>query len=211
MRIFYIYVILLVYCQEGNSSMREMNLLPEEYLYKKEQNKKRRKFLGIVVIFILSFIIIYFIIIFVNFNIEKKLSSVDSNMQSLAKIEKNQLKISSYQEVITDYKNLLRKLDDKKMDHFTFFKGLEKTLPNGVILNQISYSERNSFYIEGKTTNPNKIADFIANLSKIRGVKNVLLNNINYSTKDNDSISLSSFSISFTYSWKEEKENDFDS
>ncbi len=190
--------------------MREMNLLPEEYLYKKEQNKKRRKFLGIVMIFILSLIIVYFIIFFVNFSIEKKLSRIDSDIGTLAKIEKSQLKISSYQEVITNHKNLLKKLDSKKIDHFTFFNGLEKTLPNEVILDRISYSEENSFYIEGKTTNPNKIADFIANLSKIKGVKNVLLNNINYPTGDNNSISLPSFSISFTYSWREEKENGFD-
>ncbi|RBP46672.1 PilN domain-containing protein [Garciella nitratireducens] len=191
--------------------MREMNLLPEEDLYKKYQNKKRKKFMSIVMIFAFLLLFIYFIFVLINLNIEKKVSNINSDIQKLGKVEERRLKISSYQKVITDHKNLLKKLNDKKMDHFVFLEELEKTLPNEVILNNIFFTENNVFHIEGKTTNPNKIADFMVNLSKINGVKNVFLQNINYSLEDNnDKINFPSFYITFTYSYGEKKDNDFD-
>lgn len=177
--------------------MREMNLLPEEYLYEQEEKRRKRKFISLTSIFIIILIIIYFIIVSIRFTLERSLLNVSLDIASLQNIEEDRLKVSSYENTIAKRKDLLTKLDYESIDQFTFLNALEKTLPLEVTLDTLFYSDRNVFRIEGKTSEADKISELMVNLAKIEGVENVMLHNVNHPIGENSS---PYFSIDFTYS-----------
>lgn len=185
--------------------MREMNLLPEEYLHEQEEKKKKRKFILLTSIFVTILIVIYLIVLSINFVLERRLFNLDSDIVNLENIEESGLRISAYENFIITRKDLLDRLDSENVDQFTFLNALEKTLPIEITLDMLSYSGENSFHLEGITIQEEKISEFMVNLSKIKGVENVMLYKVNYPVEENRS---PYFSIDFTYLLEESNRHD---
>ena len=188
--------------------MREMNLLPEEYLYEQEQKRRKRMIIGTIITFILVLLISYLVVYFIEYNMRREIHSVKSEIESLEKVRETQLQISASQDVLEERLAILEKIENQRVDHFQFIHEIRNALPRELVLESITHPSGTNFTIRGIANNPEKIADVIVNLAKIEGVENVLLDSVNYGDKE-DSEQDPSFSINFTYPREEGgQEND---
>lgn len=196
--------------EKGLKNMREMNLLPEEHLHKLEQERKIRKYVILISLIVFSMIISYLSFYFIGYGIRKEISSIKLQIESLGEISNTQIEVSINQEVLDHRINMLKVVEGKRMDHYQFISQLEKTIPDEIILESLTYSSGKHFNMRGRTTKPDEVADFMTNIAKIKGVENVFLDHIHFGHSEGQQESTPDFNINFTYqAEKGEQSDDF--
>ena len=179
--------------------MREMNLLPEEHLYEKEQKRKKRLFTGIVATILLLMALSYLGGYYIDYKMRKDIISTKNKIENLEKIKDIQLEISANQNVLSFRKNALEVVESKRVDYYEFLSQFEKTLPKEISIDTLSHPKGDYFNISATTSNPSKIADFMANLAKMDKVENVSLDNVKYNLGEDNKKTDTSFNIYFSY------------
>ncbi|MCR1897980.1 PilN domain-containing protein [Irregularibacter muris] len=181
--------------------MKEMNLLPKECLDVREQKKKRKLYIGGVTTFIFLLMVTYGGMFYMNYKLNKDIININSEIQELQAFKEIQSQVIFDKEILQRRKSILRKLEVESKDHYAFFVALKNTVPDEITLESISHPTGNHYNLTAKATKPDKIADFMINLAKIKGVKDVMLDHVQYgeSMGEEKRQSTSKFSINFTY------------
>src|SRR5690554_6591302 len=109
--------------------MREMNLLPEEYLYEQVQKRRKRMIIGIITIFILVLLITYLAVYFMEYHIRREINSVKSEIESLERVRETQLEISASQDVLEERLEKLERIKNQRVDHFQFIHEIKNAIP----------------------------------------------------------------------------------
>ena len=179
--------------------MREMNLLPEEHLYKLEQKRIRKKHMLRISFIVLAIIISYLSVYFMEYNVRKEIVSIKDQIENLRKVSNTQIEISINQEVLDHRSHMLEMVENKRMDHYQFISQLEETIPNEITIENLTYTSNQHLNIKGRTTKADVVADFMANVAKIEGVENVLLDFMHFEHSEDQQGNASDFNINFTY------------
>lgn len=181
--------------------MREMNLLPEEYL-RGLNIRKKKKILTIIIVCIFTLMVFSYITIFwLEYSIDKNIAIVRVKIKDLEKTKTVQQLITADKNTLERRRDFLEEIQSKKIDHHGFLEELKKSIPATIILDNITILPSNNGNIKGNTNRPEDVADLMINLSKIPGVKNVILENsknINNPQSDNEHQKIM-FSIRFSY------------
>lgn len=188
--------------------MREMNLLPEEHFDQLDQKKKKRKYTFLIVGMILILAASYLSVYFAEYNLREEIVKTEKQIENLEKVSEAQVEISVDQEVLEQRMKMLDLVENKRVDYHQFIKQLEKTIPDEVTLQNLSYSGNQDVNINATTTKADEIADFMANIAKIEGVENVILEDIHFGSGGDQQGSIPSFNIHFRYQAEEGGQSD---
>lgn len=184
-----------------------MNLLPEEHLKSLEQKKKIKKYTLLVSLIIFVMIASYASVYFIEYNKRVEISAINQQIEELQKIRDAQMEIVAEQEVLDTRENMLKTIEDKRVDHYKFLQELENTIPDEIALESIAYPSEEYFDLHGKTIKPNELAAFMTNIAKIQGVENVFIESVHFDTSQSEQENNPDFNIHFTYQGEQGGQN----
>ncbi|MDQ2087062.1 PilN domain-containing protein [Herbivorax sp. ANBcel31] len=164
--------------------MRQMILIPDKYfIIKKEARTKKIKIITLITLMTIIILLLYYPFILIeNLSSQKKLLEYE-----LLKVEDKISLFSEYDYILSEISERRKnseKVNLQGIDILKIFNHLGKSLPKGVSIVNINFSDSNDFYIIGSAISKDDIAQYIESLKNDNYFSSVRLSQTlaNYNT-----------------------------
>jgi Tfp pilus assembly protein PilN len=154
--------------------MKEINLLPEEYIKKRKSKPVKYIRIAITVLIVVSLI---FLVISIKTRLEQfESESVTVNqiyIEDLAPLIQEKQTLETLESDINNKYNLYLKLVDEKILWSEILLEIAEIMPKNVQINNIFLSAEDNITLSGQTHSTTSIAQFITDLNKSPYFKNI--------------------------------------